>query len=456
MFNIIVAVSNNFIIGNKNAIPWNYKEDLQYFKKITSTNTNKENKNVIIMGYNTWKSINKPLVNRFNIVIDRNVVDEGIIDNDVLFVNSFEKALNYYKNNDIFVIGGGKIYVEALNHQQLDKIYLTKINKTFEGDVYFPKLTDKYKLINVEQSKMHKELEYRIYERTNKIHEEYQYLEMIDNIIKNGQICSDRTGVGTKSIWGAQMTYDISENFPLLTTKKTFLRIIIEELLWFLRGSTNNKELNDKNVHIWDGNMSREYLDKIGLINRKENDGGPIYGFNFRHFGATYTDCYTDYQGKGVDQVAEVLRLIKEEPDSRRILINLWNPSIIKDMCLPPCHFVYHFRVYGDTLSCAMVQRSGDMGLGVPFNIASATLMTYIFAYLTGKKPAKLVHTIHDAHIYLNHEEPLNEQIKRVPYPFPKMKLNDRGQKCVEDFVLDDFELLGYESYPILKMKMAI
>ena len=462
MFNIIVAVSSNYVIGSENAIPWNCKEDMKYFRKITSTPLVEGMENAIIMGYNTWKSIGRVLPNRLNIVIDRNAPEGGMVDEGhtcLVYVKNFEEALlQCCKGQGIFVIGGGKIYREALEHSGLDKVYLTKIFKKVDGDVTFPRLKDKFKLIDVTQGvdKDDLKLEFRVYERTDKKHEEYQYLERIDEIMRDGEVCSDRTGVGTKSMWGVQMTYDISENFPLLTTKRTFLRVIIEELLWFLRGSTNNKELRDKNVHIWDGNMSREYLDRIGLKNRAVDDGGPIYGFNFRHFGAEYKDCHTDYTGQGYDQVAEVLRMIKEEPDSRRILINLWNPCTLRDMVLPPCHFCYHFRVYGDRLSCAMVQRSGDMGLGVPFNIASATLMTYIFAHLTGKKPWRLVHTIHDSHVYLNHVEPLQKQIKRVPYPFPKMKLVDRGQTCVEDFKLEDFELLGYDSYPAIKMKMAV
>jgi dihydrofolate reductase/thymidylate synthase len=458
MFNIIVAVSKNFIIGSNNNIPWNCKEDMKYFRKITSSSNNNKD-NVIVMGYNTWKSIGRKLPRRINIVIDRNAINPKVEDN-VIFVNSLDVALNHIdesERGEIFVIGGGKIYREALVREDLDKVYLTKINKKFEGDITFPKLKDNFKLVEVKRGgDDDMKLEFRIYQRTDKKHEEYQYLERIEEIMRDGEVCSDRTGVGTKSMWGVQMSYDISESFPLLTTKRTFLRMIIEELLWFLRGSTNNKELKEKNVHIWDGNMSREFLDKIGLKDREEDDGGPIYGFNFRHFGAEYKDCHTDYTGQGCDQVAEVLRMIKEEPDSRRIIINLWNPNALKDMVLPPCHFVYHFRVYGDRLCCAMVQRSGDMGLGVPFNIASATLMTYIFAFLTGKKPWKLVHTIHDSHVYLNHEEQLEKQIKRVPYPFPKMKLVDRGQTCVEDFRLDDFDLMGYESHPTLRMKMAV
>ena len=455
MFDIIVAVSKNWVIGKNNDIPWKSKEDMKYFRKITTGS-------IIIMGYKTFQSIGRKLPNRINIVINREINGDKYseVRDDIFHVGSLTGAFNLAGNlspeKRVYVIGGGKIYREALQRTDLDKVYLTKINVKVEGgDVTFPRLKDNFSLDSVTKGS-NEDLEFRVYSRTDKRHEEYQYLEKIDEIMKEGNVCKDRTGVGTKSLWGTQMIYDISKNFPLLTTKRTFLRVIIEELLWFLRGSTNNKELKEKNVHIWDGNMTREYMDKIGLTYREEDDGGPIYGFNFRHFGAEYKDCHTDYTGQGYDQVHEVLRLIREEPDSRRIIINLWNPTVLKDMVLPPCHMLYQFRVYGDKLSCAMVQRSGDMGLGVPFNIASATLMTYIFAKLTGKKPDKLVHTIHDAHVYLNHEEALQKQVERVPYPFPIMNLRDTGQESVEDFKIEDFEILGYESYPKLKMKMAV
>jgi thymidylate synthase len=235
-----------------------------------------------------------------------------------------------------------------------------------------------------------------------------------------------------------------------------FWKGIVEELLWFLKGDTNIKNLIDKGVHIWDKNSDREFLDGIGLKDRKEYDGGPIYGFNFRHFGAKYIDCDTDYTGQGVDQVTEVLRLIREEPHSRRILINLWNPCELSNVCLPACHCMYQFYVEGEYLSCSMYQRSGDLGLGVPFNIASASLMTYIFARLTNKIPKELIHTIGDAHIYKNHVAAVEEQLKRDPTPFPRVNIKGRGQTKVEDFTYDDFEVFGYEPHPSIKMDMAV
>tara|TARA_B110000037_G_scaffold222794_1_gene299628 strand:+ start:2880 stop:4253 length:1374 start_codon:yes stop_codon:yes gene_type:complete len=457
MFDIIVAISKNRVIGNNGDIPWDYKEDMKYFKKIT---TQKSKKNIIIMGNNTWKSIGKVLPNRINIVLTRTATSvlESVKEN-LYFSNDFneliKKVNNMYKNYNIFVIGGQKIYELAIKHQYCNKIYLTKINKKYEGDTYFPEIFEDFELKSVKKGET-KELEFRIYEKTNKKHEEHQYLSCINNILNTDEIYEDRTGVGIKSIFGTQMSYDISEHIPLLTTKKVFVRMIVEELLWFLRGETDNEILQKKNVHIWDGNTSREFLDSLGHTNRKEGDAGPVYGFNFRHYGAKYIDCDTDYKGQGYDQVAEVIRLIKEEPGSRRILINLWNPCVLNEGVLPPCLMMYQFRVYGDKLSCSMYQRSGDMGLGVPFNIASATILTYILAKLTGKTPWRLVHTIGDAHVYKNHINVLEKQIKRNPYPFPILNIKDRGQKCVEDFDVKDFIISGYDSHKIVKMDMAV
>ena len=287
--------------------------------------------------------------------------------------------------------------------------------------------------------------------------EEYQYLNQIKNIIETGYSANDRTNTGTKSIFGSQMRFNLENNsFPLLTTKKMFTKGIIEELLWFLRGDTNSKNLENKGISIWKGNSSREALDNLGFTERQDGDCGPIYGFNFRHFGAEYKDCDTNYTNCGYDQVKEVLRLLKEEPTSRRILINLWDPTSLKDAVLPACHVLYQFKVMGNKLSCSLYQRSGDMGLGVPFNIASASLLTIIFAKLSGLEPYELIHTIGDAHIYLDHEDGLKEQITRTPFQFPSLKIIDRNQCKVEDFCLEDFIISNYQCHEKIKLNMAV
>lgn len=222
----------------------------------------------------------------------------------------------------------------------------------------------------------------------------------------------DRTQVGTVSIFGAQMRFNLRDNiFPLLTTKRVFWRAVAEELLWFIRGSTDARALQAKDVHIWDGNSTREFLDKSGFSDREEGDLGPVYGFQWRHYGAEYTTCRADYAGKGVDQLNEVIERIKTNPTDRRIIMSAWNVLDIPKMALPPCHCFVQFFVADGELSCQLYQRSADMGLGVPFNIASYALLTYLIAHVTGLKPGDFVHTLGDAHVYLTHIEPLKKQV---------------------------------------------
>lgn len=285
--------------------------------------------------------------------------------------------------------------------------------------------------------------------------DEQQYLNLIKHIITKGKTRSDRTGVGTISVFGAQMRFDLRETFPLLTTKRVFWRGLAEELLWFIRGSTNAKELQAKKIHIWDGNSTREFLDGAGFKDREEGDLGPVYGFQWRHFGAKYTNCHDDYKGKGFDQLLDVIDKIKNKPDDRRIIMSAWNPVDLPNMALPPCHCLVQFYVADGELSCQMYQRSADMGLGVPFNIGSYALLTYMIAHVAGLKPGDFVHTLGDAHVYLNHVDPLKEQLERVPRKFPTLTFN-RKVENIEDFTIDDFVLDGYDPYPAIKMEMAV
>lgn len=288
-----------------------------------------------------------------------------------------------------------------------------------------------------------------------KRHSEYNYLEAIQEIIEHGVRKNNRTGVDTLSIFGMQMRYNLRDEFPLLTTKRVFWRGVAEELLWFVQGCTNANVLKDKNVHIWDANGSKEFLTGIGLGHREEGDLGPVYGFQWRHFGAEYKDMHTDYNGKGVDQLKNVIDKIKNNPDDRRIIMSAWNPLDLDKMALPPCHSFVQFYVCNGELSCQMYQRSADMGLGVPFNIASYSLLTYMIAHVTGLKPGDFVHTLGDAHVYENHIDALKEQLKREPRPYPKLLIK-REVKDIDDFKMDDFEIVGYNPYPKIQMDMAV
>jgi len=286
--------------------------------------------------------------------------------------------------------------------------------------------------------------------------EEEQYLNQLRNILENGHDCEDRTGTGIKSLFGFQMRFDLSKSFPLFTTKKMFTRGIVEELLWFLRGQTSSKILEDKGVNIWKGNSSREFLDKLGMFDREIGDCGENYSFNFRHYGGLYVDCNTDYSGQGFDQIQNILNLIRDDPSSRRMIINLWNPLTLNNTVLFVCHCMYHFRVYNNKLSCFLFQRSADMLLGVPFNTASASLLTHIIAKLSNLEVGEFIHSISDSHIYNNHFSQVKEQISRTPYQFPQLKIIDRNQKSVEDFTFEDFVFEDYKSHGKIAADMAI
>ena len=262
-----------------------------------------------------------------------------------------------------------------------------------------------------------------------------QYLDLLREIRDNGVVKTDRTGVGTKSIFGHQMRFNLQDGFPLLTTKKVFLKGIIYELLWFLNGDTNIKFLTDHNVHIWD-----EWADENG-------DLGYVYGKQWRSWETT--------DGRVIDQISQVVDLIKNHPDSRRILVTAWNPADIDKMALPPCHCLFQFYVADGKLSCQLYQRSADTFLGVPFNIASYALLTMMLAQVCGLEPGEFIHTTGDTHIYLNHLEQVNEQLSREPRPLPKMIINP-DVKSIFDFKYDDFKLEGYDPWPAIKAPVAV
>jgi len=308
--------------------------------------------------------------------------------------------------------------------------------------------------------------------------EEQQYLDLIKKIINEGETRQTRNSV-TKSIFGEKIEFDISKSIPFITTKKLAYKTVIKELLWFLSGSTDNQQLLDQNVGIWKGNASREYMDSIGFTEREVNDLGPVYGHQWRHFNAEYINHKTDYRGQGIDQIKNVIDLLKNDPMSRRIILSAWNPCQLDQMNLPPCHLLAQFYVSANTnsvcgtstasantnsvcgtstdkeLSCLLYQRSADVGLGLPFNIASYAVLTYILAKLTNMKPNKLIITIGDAHIYENHLDTLKEQITRKPFKFPSLYINPtKTYDNISDFTLDDFILEDYQYHEVLKMAM--
>ena len=288
------------------------------------------------------------------------------------------------------------------------------------------------------------------------VHDEYQYLQLITNVIINGEDIQGRNG-GTRMIFGTQMRFNLQENIiPFLTTKKLAWKTCLKELLWFISGSTSNTILKNNNVHIWDANGSKEFLESRGL-NYEEDDLGPVYGHQWRHFNAPYNNCNTDYSNKGVDQLNDVIKMLKDpkEKYSRRIILSAWNPCQLDEMALPPCHVLMQFNVSkNDELSCILYQRSGDIGLGVPFNIASYSLLTHLLAHHCNLKPKEFIHFIGNAHIYSNHIKPLKEQIDRTPYEFPTLKISNKYTN-IEDYKFEDFVIENYKSHNKIEMEMS-
>ncbi|KIW56528.1 thymidylate synthase [Exophiala xenobiotica] len=333
----------------------------------------------------------------------------------------------------------------------------------------------------------------------NPNHAEYQYLNLIRDILLRGEHRPDRTGTGTLSLFAPpQLRFSLSKPsssstsgsdrisvLPLLTTKRVFLRAVTTELLWFISGCTSSRPLSEAGIHIWDGNGSRAFLDILGFSHREEGDLGPVYGFQWRHFGAAYEDCHSDYTDKGVDQIAEIVRKLKTNPYDRRIILSAWNVADLKLMALPPCHMFAQFyvsfpdAVRGEAalgqhddgkngekaerkakghLSCVLYQRSCDMGLGVPFNIASYALLTHMLAHACDLVPGELIHTMGDAHVYLDHIDALKEQLLREPRDFPTLniKRDDRGSGNMDGWKVEELEVVGYKPHGGIKMKMSV
>lgn len=417
---------------------------------------------------------------------------------NLMYATSLESAMALIEQegvsetiDTVFVIGGGQVYKEAVDSERCSAIHVTHVEAEPECDTFFPDITaagSPWRVWSSARPRRDNDTRYQFVVYTREApagpststaagsrgrqvdtvgaapvlppgiasqHDEHQYLALVKELIEEGCPRSDRTGTGTLSKFGTQQRYDLRHSFPLLTTKRVFWKGVLEELLWFIRGSTNATELQNKGVHIWDGNSSRAFLDAQGLGHREEGDLGPVYGFQWRHFGATYTDMHADYSGQGVDQLAELIGRIKSNPYDRRHILTAWNPAALRDMALPPCHLLAQFYVCDGELSCQLYQRSADVGLGVPFNIASYALLTYMVAQVCDLRPGEFVHTSGDAHVYTNHVEPLKQQLLNTPRHFPRLVLNP-SKKSIDDFVFEDFELVGYSPHKTIKMQMAV
>lgn len=494
--NLIVAKTLNNGIGFQNGIPWKIVEDIKFFKDITSAERGvKGIETAVIMGRKTCESIPAkffPLPNRENFVITS---DPLFKDKKNLDFHTFESitecmcslAYDFQNLKKVFVIGGQTIYEQFMRQSRyrINKLYITTVYNEFEVDTYFPKFnvleeidkitkddddceySDHYYL--VDQSKIKKSdtgVYYRfqtyqsVYDHSVTFNdcfpERNQYQRLLQKILDEGEVRETRNST-TISLFGESLKFNVlKDGFPLLTTKRVFFRGVAEELFWFIKGETDAKKLDEKGVKIWNGNSNREYLDKYGFTDYDEFCCGPIYGYQWRNFNCPY-----DYKTKsakegfkGIDQLKEIIHLIKTDPTSRRIIMSGWNPCQLKEMVLPPCHVSYQFYVsQGKYLSCHMYQRSADVFLGVPFNIASTALLTTILANMCDLEVKDIMISFGDVHIYRDHVEQVKTQLNRIERGFPHMNVLNKHSD-IEEYCLEDFELIGYQPHATIKAAM--
>jgi dihydrofolate reductase / thymidylate synthase len=467
-FTIIAAV-NNGIIGVDGNIPWHDREDLKMFRNITST-ADDGKVNILIVGRKTYEGMpNLESRTRKVMVISKTSVP------GVLYAPSLTVALQYSSRasniHKIFVIGGGQLYSEAINSPYCKEMYITQIvadivAKTEIEITRFPDIPASYMLRSSTSLSSGSTLQY-YQNRYGTSPIEREYLDILNRIMREGNVKNDRTGVGTIGLFGCTLHHEFVEadgryTFPLLTTKKVFLKGIIHELLFFLRGQVDNDLLTREGVNIWNGNTTREFLDSRGLQHMETGSLGKAYGFQWRHWGAEWRGKNADYTGSGHDQIADILHKLKHEPNSRRIVLSAWNVSDLKDMCLEPCHTMYVFNVQAcngvPKLYCHLTQRSGDMFLGIPFNIASTALLTMILAKAAGIVPGGIMMTIIDAHIYQNHINAVKTQLERTGLMLPTMHISHPLQSItdIEGLSYENFILRDYTPHPAIPAPMAV
>ena len=450
---VVAFTHKTFGIGKQGSIPWNIPEDLKHFRKLTKGS-------IVIMGGNTFKSIgSRPLSERYNIVITKN--SSGPMYHNLSYLNDTSK-LNYDidKTTTQYIIGGESLYAWGMG--KVESIFATIIEKEFDCDTFFP-MTDEYEIENFSE-RFYSDTEqcyyrYVTYIKSNSPSREKPYLDLLKDIMETGVERPDRTGVGTKAVFARQMRFSLDNGLvPVLTTKQLAWKTVLKELLWFLRGDCNSKNLEKEGVKIWKGNTSREFLDSRGLKNYKEGDMGPLYSHSLRHYGAKYYGCEADYTGKGYDQISELIKGLKEDPYSRRHVITTFNPAVVDECVLMPCHGIaIQFYVEDDIkLSCHVYCRSSDVFLGLSFNIASYAFLTHIIAQRVGMYAKELVISTGDTHIYKNHYEQVLEQMSRHCLPSPVFKIHSEPEKPFEYLTVNDFELVAYLHHPPIVAPMAL
>lgn len=477
-FCVIAACEKNGGIGKQGAIPWRSSIDMNYFRNVTQGVGGI--KNILVMGRCTFESVGSKNLGNGRLTVVLSHEEHEFEDKDIICYNG---SLNPVDVKDfllrafpsvvigtVYYCGGQTIYEQALVYAPLfDSFLVTQLDiSVSDCDRYFDLNLLHKKCSLCKSSYFEGKQEpsgtfmYYVPSCMNTMEigsnvEEICYLKLCKNILLEGQKRDDRTGVGTYSLFGQRLEFSLRNGvLPCLTSKKLALKTVIKELLWFISGSTNSKSLEDNGVKIWTGNTSREFLDKRGLTDLQEGDIGAGYGFQWRHFGADYKGMDASYDGEGIDQISEIVNLIKNDPFSRRIILTAWNPAALSRMALPPCHMMAQFYVTSDGhLECQMYQRSCDIFLGVPFNIMSYALLTHMLAHVCGLKASKLVMCFGDTHIYQNHIDQVMLQLRNVPKSFPTLIMSDEV-KSIFDFNLEHITVKNYESYQAIRAPMAV
>ena len=471
--NMIVAMTHKLLgIGNSCEMPmWGIPEVVERFDKMTTGK-------MVVMGRKTFENLGgRPLRCRHNVVVSRTL--DPILKKDhattttMVVIDNADKIL---LDDESFVIGGASMFRKFLGVSK--RIYATLIEREFEADLFFP--TTKfgmYRLEHVGQREWsdlsHCFYRFVTYKLVGRMSDEASYLDLAREIVSTNSTRPDRTGMGTFSIFGRQLKFDISESIPLMTTRCLGIKTILRELLWMLRGSSDSKELERDGVRIWAGNTSRAFLDARGLTSYAEGETGPLYGWSLRHFGAEYdsskknSTCGFDSGFDcGFDQLDALVKGLREDPYSRRHIMTTFDPSVVDRCVLAPCHGIaIQFYVSDSSalhatnrrLSCHVYCRSSDTFLGLPFNIASYAILVYVVAKKCDMVPAELVVSLGDAHVYSNHRAQVDEQTLRNPLPFPKLIVDDSvADKDWSEIDVDDFQVVGYISHPLIRAEMAI
>lgn len=449
MFDLIVACTQSCGIGFNDKIPWCQPEDLKIFKTVTQDS-------ILIMGRVTVESL--PLLkNRTIICISRNKVlkqdkNNSIICDSIDF--ALEYCMNHFPTKNIIIAGGAQIYNEILKNYShlLNVIHISMIKEEALCDTFIDDVN--LKEFSILEVKNYTGFVYMKYQN-GKYYERY-YLDLLKKVAENGSIKNGRNGE-TKSLFGENLKFNLLDGFPLLTTKKMFFRGIVEELLFFLRGDTDSKVLEDKKINIWKGNTERTFLDNNNMKDRKEGMMGPLYGYQWRHFNAKYDENTGKNLEQGIDQLENVVQLLRTDPNSRRILLTDYNPLQASQGVLYPCHsIIIQFYVDDGYLDMFCYNRSQDLFLGVPFNIASSALLLTIIAKLTNLTARHLNISMGDCHIYKQHYCIISQQISRDCKVFPQLKINAelKNLKDIENLNFEDFILENYISHPAIKAEM--